>query len=193
MSNLWYALQVKSRSEQIAHTHLCARGFVALLPQYKSRRRWSDRYQEITLPLFPGYVFCQIDILNRRPVITTPGVVSIVGAGSLPVAIEEAEMAAIQTVVNSGIASEPWRYLQVGQNVRVTDGPLCGLEGILVDLGRHSHLVLSIELLQRSIAVQVQRDAVMPIPAKARVASANLHDGFAHREARSREVASSTR
>lgn len=193
MSNLWYALQVKSRYEHIAHTHLCARGFVALLPQYKSRRRWSDRYQEITLPLFPGYVFCQIDILNRRPVITTPGVVSIVGAGSVPIPIEELEIAAVQAVVNSGIASEPWRYLQVGQSVRVTDGPLCGLEGILVDLGRHSHLVLSIELLQRSIAVQVPRDAIMPIPAKARVASANRDSGFAYRDTRGREVASSAR
>ena len=82
---------------------------------------------------------------------------------------------------------------ELGHQTLQPDGPLCGLEGILVDLGRHSHLVLSIELLQRSIAVQVPRDAIMPIPAKARVASANRDSGFAYRDTRGREVARSAR
>jgi transcription antitermination factor NusG len=166
MSDLWYALQVKSRYENIVEKHLCARGFSPFLPRYKCRRRWSDRFKEITLPLFPGYLFCQLDVSNRRPIITTPGVTSIVGTGNVPVPIDEAEITAIQAAVGSGLRSEPWQFLRIGQRVIVNSGPLCGLEGILLEFGRRSHLVLSITLLQRSIAVHVDSDSVMPLPEK---------------------------
>jgi transcription antitermination factor NusG len=165
MSNLWYALQVKIRHEHIVERHLSARGFSSLVPRYKCRRRWSDRFQEIVLPLFPGYVFCQLDVQERRPVITTPGVTSIVGSGNVPIPIEEAEIRAIQVAADSGMQSEPWPFLRIGQRVTVTSGPLSGLEGILVELGRR-HLVLSISLLQRSIAVHVENSSVMPVPEK---------------------------
>jgi transcription antitermination factor NusG len=136
------------------------------LPCYKSRRRWSDRFKEIVLPLFPGYVFCQLDLSNRLPIVTTPGVNSIVGAGNIPTPIDEAEIRAIQAVVDSGHRSAPWPFLRIGQRVTVNSGPLCGLEGILVDFRRRSHLVLSVTLLQRSIAVQVESGSVMPLPEK---------------------------
>jgi transcription antitermination factor NusG len=164
MSDLWYALHVKTRHEHIVEKHLHARGCSCFLPRYTCRRRWSDRFKEIVLPLFPGYVFCQLDVSKRRPVVTTPGVTSIVGAGNVPIPIEEAEINAIQAVVNSGLRSEPWQFLRIGQRVAVNSGPLSGLEGILVDFGRRSQLVLSITLLQRSIAVHVENSSVMPIP-----------------------------
>ena len=163
MSDPWFALQVKSRYEHMVATHLGGRGYERFLPLYKCRRRWSDRFKEIEQPLFPGYVFCRLDLSNRLPVLMTPGVTLIVGAGKVPVPIDEAEMIAIQAAVSSGLRSEPWPFLQIGQRVKMNYGPLCGLEGILVDVrGRH-HLMLSVTLLQRSIAVQVDRDWVSPL------------------------------
>jgi transcription antitermination factor NusG len=162
MNSLWYALKVKTRYEQIVEQHLSARGFSSLVPRYKCRRRWSDRFQELTLPLFPGYVFCELDLAERRPVITAPGVTSIVGAGNIPIPIDEAEIKAIQIATQSGKQAEPWPFLCVGQRVTVASGPLTGLEGILVGVGQR-HLVLSVTLLQRSIAVRVENSSVMPM------------------------------
>jgi transcription antitermination factor NusG len=163
MNIQWFALQVRSRYEHIVATHLDGRGYERFLPLYKSRRRWSDRFKEIEQPLFQGYVFCRLDPFNRLPVLTTPGVTSIVGAGKIPIPIDDAEITSIQVAVRSGLRIEPWQFLQIGQRVRMNYGPLCGLEGILVDVrGRH-HLMLSVTLLQRSIAVQVDRDWVSPL------------------------------
>ncbi len=120
----WYAVRVKSRHENTVASHLHARGYQAFLPLYKSRNRWSDRFKEIELPLFPGY-------------------------------IDETEIAAIQATVKSGLPSQPWPFLQIGHRVRIEHGPLCGIEGILLGFRGHQRLVLSVTLLQRSVAVQV--------------------------------------
>jgi len=163
MSDQWFALQVRSRYEHSVATHLGGMGYERFLPLYKCRRRWSDRFKEFELPLFPGYVFCRLDLSNRLPVLMTPGVTLIVGAGKIPLPIDEVEMTTIQAAVSSGLRSEPWPFLQIGQRVKMNYGPLCGLEGILVDRrGRH-HLMLSVTLLQRSIAVEVDRDWVSPL------------------------------
>jgi len=151
----WYAVRVKSRHENTVAAHLHARGYQAFLPLYKSRNRWSDRFKEIELPLFPGYVFCQFDLLNRLPVLSIPGVVYVVGVGRTPVPIDETEIAAIQATVKSGLPSQPWPFLQIGHRVRIEHGPLCGIEGILLGFRGHQRLVLSVTLLQRSVAVQV--------------------------------------
>ncbi len=151
----WYAVRVKSRHENTVASHLHARGYQAFLPLYKSRNRWSDRFKEIELPLFPGYVFCQFDVLNRLPVLSIPGVVYVVGVGRTPVPIDETEIAAIQATVKSGLPSQPWPFLQIGHRVRIEHGPLCGIEGILLGFRGHQRLVLSVTLLQRSVAVQV--------------------------------------
>jgi transcription antitermination factor NusG len=151
----WFALRVRSRHESTAATILGGKGYELFLPRYKSRRAWSDRIKEIQLPLFPGYVFCRFDPQHRLPVLTTPGIVSVVGIGKMPVPIDDAEIAAIQATVQSGLPSRPWPFLQVGQKVRVESGPLSGLEGILLDLKRQHRLVMSVTLLQRSVAVEV--------------------------------------
>jgi transcription antitermination factor NusG len=97
-----------------------------------------------------------------------PGVSLIVGMGKTPIPIDEAEIAAIQSTVKSGLPSQPWPFIQIGQRVRIEQGPLCGLEGVLLDFrGRH-RLVLSVTLLQRSIAVQVEDAWVTPIPQRSR-------------------------
>jgi transcription antitermination factor NusG len=160
----WFALQVRSRYENIVVAHLDGKGYECFLPLHKSRRRWSDRFTEIEQPLFPGYVFCRLDPLNRFPIIVTPGVILIVGLGKTPVPIQEAEIAAIQAAVKAGLPSQPWPFLQIGQRVRIENGPLCGLDGILVDFKGHHRLLLSVTLLQRSIAVQVEHACVTPLP-----------------------------
>lgn len=163
-NRLWYALRVKSRHENAVASHLQARGFTSFLPLYRCRRRWSDRFKEIELPLFPGYVFCQFNALNRFPILSVPGTVHVVGAGKTPVPVEPTEIAAIQAAVKSGLPSEPCPFLRVGQRVRIEDGPLFGVEGILTDFKGYKRLVLSVSLLQRSVAVQVDEACVRPMP-----------------------------
>lgn len=166
MSYPWFALQVRSRYENIVTAHLDGKAYEWFLPLYKSRRRWSDRFKEIERPLFPGYLFCRLNPLNRLPILTIPGVVLIVGTSKTPIPVDETEIAAIQAAVKSGLPSQPMQFLQIGQRVRIDYGPLCGLEGILLDFRGRNHLVLSVTLLQRSIAVQVENAAVTSIPQK---------------------------
>src|SRR5260370_33956350 len=167
----WYALRVKSPYAYTVATHLQGRGYVSLLPLYKCRRRWSDRFKEIALPLFPGYVFCQFNPLNRLPILSIPGVVHVVGVGRTAVPIDENEIAAIQATVKSGLPSQPWPFLQVGQGVRIEYGPLCGLEGILLDFRGRQRLVISVTLLQRSVALQIDEAWVRPMSQQPRAGS----------------------
>jgi transcription antitermination factor NusG len=159
----WVALQVRPRSEKLVAMALSSREIEVFLPLYRARRRWSDRIKELQLPLFDGYVFCKLNLLYRMPALTTPGVIQFVGIGKTPVPIEEDEIAALQSVVKSGWPSMPWPFLQVGQRVRVEYGALRDLEGILVQIKGSHRLVLSVALLQRSVAVEVDRDCVTPV------------------------------
>lgn len=161
----WFALQVRRRYENTVATLLRGKGYEPLLPLYKSRRRWSDRIKELELPLFPGYLFCRFNPLQRLPLLITPGVVQVVGVGKTPVPIDEAEMAAIETAVRSGMTSQPWPFLKVGQKVRVEYGPLWGHEGILVEWRGRRRIVLSVTLLQRAVAVELESVDVRPISA----------------------------
>ena len=165
----WFALRVRSRHENTVATILSGKGYEWFVPLYKSRRLWSDRIKEIQMSLFPGYVFCRFDLQQRFPILTTPGVVSVVGIGKCPIPIDDAEIAAIQAAVRSGLPSRPWPFLQTGQRVRVEYGPLCGLEGILLHVKGQRRLVLSVTLLQRSVAVEVDDAWVVPTPQQARV------------------------
>jgi transcription antitermination factor NusG len=151
----WFALQVRTRHESGVAKYLQGQGYELFLPLYTCRKRWSDRVKEVQTPLFPGYLFCRFDPQDRLPVIKTPGVMQIVGANRVPVAVDEAEINAIQTLVASGIPNQPWPFLQVGDRVRIESGSLCGLEGILMDFKGAHRLVLSITLLQRSVSVEI--------------------------------------
>ena len=159
----WVALQVKQRSEKLVAIALSSKGIEVFLPLYAARRRWSDRVKELQLPLFDGYVFSKLDLLYRMPVLTIPGVIQFVGIGKIPAPIEEEEIAALQSLIKSGLPAMPWPFLQMGQKVRVERGPLRDLEGILLQAKGSHRLVLSISLLQRSVAVEVDRDCVTPV------------------------------
>lgn len=159
----WYALRVRSRHENTVALHLQARGYESFLPLYRSQRRWSDRFKEIELPLFPGYVFCQFDPLNRLPILSVPGIVHLVGVGRTPIAVDETEIAALQAAVKCGLPRQPWPFVKIGYRVRIEHGPLRGVEGILLGFRGHQRLVLSVTLLQRSVAVQVDQAWVVPM------------------------------
>jgi transcriptional antiterminator RfaH len=151
----WYALQVWVRKEAVVATQLQGQGFECFLPKYKSVRQWSDRRKELEQPLFPGYLFCRFNYTERRPIVLTPGVLQVVGNGRAGLPVEDQEIEAIQLAVSSGIAAQPWPYLEVGERVRVHTGKLTGLEGILVNFKGNHRVILSVTLLQRSVALEI--------------------------------------
>src|ERR1039457_3650356 len=159
----WYALRIQSRLASLASTTLRGRGYEELLPLYRSRRRWSDRTKELELPLLPGYLFCQFDVRHRVPILTTPGVIGVVGAGKVPVPIDLDEIEAVRAILRSGLAAQPWPLLRVGSKVYIERGPLTGLEGIITNTDKVYRLVVSVSLLQRSVAVEIDREWARPI------------------------------
>lgn len=162
-SHPWYALRVRSKFENVASEILRGKGYEEFLPAYVSRRRWSDRVKEISLPLFPGYLFCRFDVHNRLPVLITLGVVGVVGAGKIPVPVSDEEIAAVQTVVRSGLPAQSHPFLTVGTRVFIERGPLAGVEGIALNVEKKYRLIVSVPLLQRSVAVEIERHWVRPI------------------------------
>jgi len=161
MSNCWYALQVKPRFENHVTTQLQAKGFEVFLPTYISRRKWSDRIKCLSLPLFPGYVFCRFDLQARLPVVVTPGVTAVLGTGRVAQPVGESEVYAIQHVTSSGFPAQPFPYLATGEKVRVESGPLEGLVGIIVRTKGADRIVVSISLLMRSVCVELDRGSVV--------------------------------
>jgi len=166
----WYALQVRTRWENSTSLLLSGKGYQTLLPSYRVKKSWSGKLREISAPLFPGYVFCQFDVHDRLPVLITPGVIAVVGRGKVPVPVEDGEIEAIQAVVSSGFHAEPWPFLELGQKVRIESEPLQGLEGILINFKGNHRIVLSVSLLRRSVALEIDRSCVRPMgPARAAV------------------------
>jgi transcription antitermination factor NusG len=170
----WFALQVRTRHESGVAGFLEGKGYELFLPQYTCRRRWSDRVKEVEVPLFPGYLFCRFNVHDRLPILQTPGVVQIVGFNRVPVPIEGTEIQAIQALVASGLPRQPWPFLTVGDHVRIEAGPLRGYEGLLVDFKGNHRLILSIGLLQRSVAVEIDATSVKSLgsPSRARLEKA---------------------
>ena len=164
----WFALRVKSRCEKVVAAMARNRGYQEFLPMSQSRRRWSDRIKTVDLPLFPGYVFCRLNPDYRLPLLTIPGVLHFVGLGRVPIPIEDAEIAAIDTAVRSGLGVGPWPFLKVGGRVRLEYGPLAGLEGLLVENRKQSRIVVSVALLQRSVGVEIEADWVKPLEPRSR-------------------------
>jgi transcription antitermination factor NusG len=163
----WYALRVKSRCEKVVGSMVQNKGFQEFVPLYQSRRKWSDRVKSVDMPLFPGYVFCRLNPQLRLPVLTIPGALHFVGIGKLPVPIDDAEIASIQSAVRSGLVTEPWPFLEIGQRVQLEDGPLAGLEGILVGTAKQDRVVVSVGLLKRSVAVTIERHWARPLYGRA--------------------------
>jgi len=164
----WFAVRVRSNFERIAELHLRERGYERFAPSYRVERQWSDRKKEVDRFLFPGYVFCRLDPHDRLPVLSVPGVVGLVGFGKIPAPIPDDEIERIERLIESGLLVKPWPFLEVGQTVLIEDGPLAGMEGILVEEKGQCRLVVSVNLLRRSVAAEVDRMWVRPVQSASR-------------------------
>jgi len=151
----WFALRVRAKFEQLIATALSHKGYEQFLPLYTARRQWSDRVKESQKPLFPGYLFCRFDPAHRLPILTTPGVTGMVGIGKTPIPVEPHELDVVRKVVESGLDSLPWPFLKAGQLVSLEYGPLAGIDGIVLSVKNRCKLVVSVTLLQRSVAVEI--------------------------------------
>jgi transcription antitermination factor NusG len=159
----WYALRVKHRHEKAVAQSLQAKGYPAFLPLFRARQRCSRRRTDVQMPFFPGYVFCRLNVLDRLPVLIIPGIFQIVRLGKLFAPVSETEIQSLQVVVNSDLSARPWPFLKAGQAVLIDEGPLRGLAGNLTEVGDKATLVVSVTLLQRSVAVEVDRRWVHPM------------------------------
>lgn len=151
----WYAIYTRHQHEKTVARILTAKGFETLLPLYSAARRWKDRTKLISLPLFPCYVFLRGGLERRLDIMTTPGIHALVSTAGRPVPISCAEIEAIQRVVESGASVEPHPFLKCGEWVRVKCGPFAGIQGILVRKKNLYRLVLSVEMLGKAAAVEI--------------------------------------
>jgi len=158
----WFALHVRSRHEKSVHAQLDAKRQDTFLPLYVSRTTIANRVRDTSLPLFPGYVFCRFDAGSRSTVLATSGVIDVVRIGTEPAAIQTCEIEAVQRIVSSKLCTEPYPQLVKGQSVIMTQGPLAGLMGTLTTIRNSFRLVVSVELLCRSVLVEIDRDWVVP-------------------------------
>jgi transcription antitermination factor NusG len=161
----WFAVRTAAGREKSVASQLQSKGYETFLPLYRSKRQWCDRVKELELALFPGYLFGRFDFNQRLPILITPGVQMIVGTGKLPTPVGDAEMEALRRVIESGTPAEPHDYLSAGQRVRIRAGALAGLEGILVEAKNSWRMILSVDLLRRSVAVEVDRAVLAPASA----------------------------
>ena len=164
----WYAAYTCPRHEKRVAEQMAARAMEVFLPLYETVRRWSDRRKRIALPLFPGYVFARIALRDRLRVLEVPGVVRLVGFNGRPVPLPDGEVEALRNGLGLGLRAEPHRYLTAGCRVRIRSGPLAGLEGILVRRKGALRVVVSIELIRRAVALELDASALEPLPPRLR-------------------------
>jgi transcription antitermination factor NusG len=160
----WYAVSTRSRQEKVASSMMEYMGIANFLPLLSRERRWSDRKQMVDLPLFPSYVFVRIarsSELQLR-VLKISGVVGFVRNHTGPLPIPDREIEDVRAALSHGIGCSPCTFLKAGDCVRVVRGALAGVEGTLIRSGSHSKLVISVEMIRRSIAVSVNESDVEP-------------------------------
>jgi transcription antitermination factor NusG len=160
----WYALYTCPRHEKCVAQQIEQRGIDCFLPLYRSVRRWKDRRKELELALFPGYVFVRLAPGDRLRVLQLPSAVRLVSFNGQPAPLPEAEIEGLRQHLVGGVCPEPHPYLCVGRRVRVCAGPMAGLEGILVRRKDRCRIVFSLDLIMRSIAVEVDESDVEPVP-----------------------------
>jgi transcription antitermination factor NusG len=158
----WYAVRVKSNRERVTADSLKGKGLEVFLPEYRSQSRNNTR-RTFSLPLFAGYLFCRFDALNRLPILMVPGVVHIVGFGKDPEPVDPEEMARLFALAECRLDLKPHPYPPVGKHIRLQSGPLLGIDGIILAHEGEDRLVISVTLLQRSVAVQIERDWLAPL------------------------------
>ena len=159
----WYAAYTCSRHEKRVAEQLQLRGVEHFLPLYASIHRWRNGRHRVELPLFPGYVFIHIALRERLRALEIPGLVRLVGFSGVPFPLPESEIVAMREGLLAGITAQPHDYLTAGCRVEVVRGPLQGAKGILLRRRGKCRLVLSLDLIMRSVVVEVDGDDVLPI------------------------------
>jgi transcription antitermination factor NusG len=155
-STAWYALIIHQYKREQSEQLLSGMGYEYFSPCFETVKVWSDRRKRVDVPLFPGYIFCRFNPAQRLPLLRTPGILGIVSAGARFLEVDSKEIEAIRTALASKLPVEPYNSMTPGQKVRVTDGPLRGVNGVLVRSKAQSRLILSVAILNRSVAVEVQ-------------------------------------
>lgn len=153
-SAAWFAVYTRHQHEKAVAQFLGFKGIEVFLPLYNSSRRWKDRIKQLSLPLFPNYVFVFAPMGDRAAIVTTPGVYDFVRQAGQPAPIPFEEIRAVRSVVENGVSAEPHPFLKSGDRVRLKSGPLEGLEGILVRKKNICRLIISVALLERSVSVE---------------------------------------
>jgi transcription antitermination factor NusG len=155
--NCWYAAYTCPRHEKLVERHLSGRSIENYLPVYRARQQWKDRRKLVEFPLFPGYVFVRFDLRDRLRVLDVPGIVQIVSFNGLPAPLSDAEISRLRIGLGQCNEIRPYPYgtLTIGRHVRITNGPFSGLEGTLVRRKGNFHVILSVELIRRSLLVDV--------------------------------------
>jgi transcription antitermination factor NusG len=160
---LWYAGYTASRHEKRVAEHFAQRGVEHFLPLYETIHRWNNGRHRVQLPLFPGYIFVRIALQDRLRVIEVPGFVRLVGFNSLPHPLPEADINRMKEALNKGVLAEPYPYLTVGTRVEIRNGPMQGMTGILLRRQNKCRVVISVDLIMRSMAVEVEASDVVPV------------------------------
>jgi transcription antitermination factor NusG len=163
----WYAAYTCANHEKRVAEQLGERNVEHFLPLYETVRRWRDRRVRLQLALFPGYLFVRLALRDRLRVLQVPGVVRLVGFGERPIALPESEIETLRSGLDGGLCAQPHPYLTTGRRVQIKGGPLAGIEGILLRRKGNFRVVLSIELIMRSVAVEVDVADLMPQPCAA--------------------------
>ena len=161
-NSCWWAVYTRHQHEKTVARMLAGKGIEVFLPLYESNRRWKDRNKLVSLPLFPCYLFVRGGHDRRLPVVSTPGVHMVLTNGENVATVPEAEIQAIRRTVEAAVHVEPHAFLKCGERVRVKAGPLEGVEGILVRMKNQSRLVLSVDMLAKSVGVEIAAADVEP-------------------------------
>ena len=159
----WYAAYTCANREKRIAEQLRGRAIEHFLPLYEAVHRWKDRRVRLELPLFPGYVFVRLPLAERLRVLEVPSVVRLVGFGEHPEPLNDDEVETLRIGLRSGLGAQPHAFLPLGRRVRITHGPLSGLEGVLLRRKGNLRIVLSVDLIQRSIVVDVDAADVVPV------------------------------
>lgn len=162
----WYAAYTASRHEKTVAEHLRQREVESFLPLYETVRRWNNGRHKVQLPLFPGYVFVRIELRDKLRVLQVPGLVQLVTFQGAPAALPDSEIETLRSALGAGVLAQPYRYLSVGSKIEICSGPLQGLRGILLRHQGQFRVVLSVEMIMRSIVVEVEATDVVAVDRK---------------------------